>query len=213
MAMPPQSPPPRHEGSRLTPFLVAATILLLGAGAAVVIFLSGGGGGSSTTTVSETQAGEPAAGEEAPAEENGLPGVSKGEMEAEISTLLLDYHEDVVARDFRSAWALLSARKRQQDLGEYGYAKWMQAQSSLSNYLDPSGLQARIDGFEGEGVARVDVTGMGWSEPGSPCFEWVGLTWVKYERDIWTYDPGYSTTPARRRTWQPQLGRLLGANC
>jgi len=39
------------------------------------------------------------------------------------------------------------------------------------------------------------------------------LTWVKYEGGQWTYDPGYSTTPARRRTWQPRTGELLGGAC
>ena len=223
---PPPAPPPTpkepREGSWRVPALFALVILLLGAGAAAAIVLAhGGGGGGGTTTVAETSAGETTEGEqtsegEAEAGEldsNGLPRIGRGEMEGEIRDLLLNYHEDVVAGDFRSAWSLLSARKRQQDLAEYGYPKWQQAQASLSGYLAPAGLKASIDGFEGEGVVRVDVTGMGWSAPGSPCSEWSGLTWVKYEGGAWTYDPGYSTTSARRRSWQPRSAELLGANC
>jgi hypothetical protein len=134
-------------------------------------------------------------------------------MEEEIGSLLLDYHEDVVEGDFRGAWALLSTRKRRQNLAEYGYRKWMEAQASLSDYLSPSPLQARIDALEDAGVARVLVTGMGWAAPTSPCTEWSGLTWVRYERGEWTYDPGYSTTAARRQTWKPRAGELLGAGC
>jgi hypothetical protein len=203
------------------PVLVAVVILLLGAGTAAAIVFARGGGGGGTTTVAETSAGATAADGEATAAEteaegldsNGLPRIGRTMMGEEIQVLLLDYHEDVVAGEFRSAWALLSARKRRQDLAEYGYPKWKQAQASLSGYLAPAGLKARIDGPEGEGVVRVDVTGMGWSAPGSPCSEWSGLTWVRYEGGAWTYDPGYSTTPARRRSWQPRTAELLGANC
>jgi hypothetical protein len=199
--------------------LVAAAILLVGAGAAGAIVLARGGGGESTTTVAGTEAAGSTSNEEAPDEEssavdsNGLPDVSRAAMEGEIQGLLLAYHEDVVAHDFRSAWALLSARKRQQNLAEYGYREWMKAQASLSGYLSPAGLQARIEGLEGDGVARVEVSGMGWSDPDSGCPEWAGLTWVRYEGGSWAYDPGYSTTPDRRRTWQPRSAELLGANC
>lgn len=218
----PQSPPPQpqsqRDGSWRTSILVAAAILLVGAGAAGAIILARGGRGDSATTVARTEplsttSGQEATEEEAAVDANGLPAVGRGEMAREIQALLLNYHEDVVARDFRSAWALLSLRKRQQNLEEYGYRKWMKAQASLSGYLSPAGLQVRIDGFEGDGVVRVDVSGMGWSDPGSRCSEWSGLTWVRYEEGSWTYDPGYSTTPARRRTWQPRSAELLGANC
>lgn len=230
--VPPQQqqppPQPRREGSRRTALLIAAAILLLGAGGAAAIVLTSGGESDSLTTVAGAGASSQAASEGTPEEEapeseeapegeavnaNGLPIVGRAEMEEEIQALLLDYHQDVVARDFRSAWALLSARKRQQNLEEYGYRKWMEAQASLSGDLYPEGLQAQIDGLEGDGVARVDVSGMEWLEPGSRCSEWSGLTWVRYEHGVWTYDPGYSTTAARRRTWQPRSAELLGANC
>jgi hypothetical protein len=221
-ATPPPQPPPsqgRRDGSRRAPLLIAAAILLVGVGAAGAIVLARGGGGASTTTVAGAASRSTTVSEEEPGEEaveldsDGLPAVSRAEMEDEIQALLLAYHEDVVAGDYRSAWALLSARKRQQNLAEYGYGKWMEAQASLSGYLVPGGLQARIDGVEDEGVARVNVDGMGWSDPGSRCSEWSGLTWARYEQGVWTYDPGYSTTPARRRTWQPRSAELLGANC
>lgn len=218
---PPSTPPPpqpRGNGQRRTSLLIAAAILLVGAGAAGAIVLARGNG-ESTTTVAGTEAVATTGGEEAPEEEapavdsDGLPTVDRATMEGEIQALLLAYHEDVVAHDFRSAWALLSARKRQQNLAEYGYREWMKAQESLSGYLAPAGLQARIDGREGDGVVRVAVSGMGWSDPGSRCAEWSGLTWVRYEGGGWTYDPGYSTTPSRRSVWQPRRAELLGASC
>jgi hypothetical protein len=197
-------------------------ILLLGAGVAAAIVVTGNRGGGGTTTVAENAGAvsgeEVAEGEEEPAEAdetdaNGLPRIGEEEMREEVESVLVAYHEDVVAGDFRSAWGLLSARKRQQDLAEYGYEEWKRAQASLSGYLSPAGLRASIDGFEGDGVVRVDVSGMGWSDPDAACSEWSGLTWVRFEGGAWTYDPGYSTTPARRRTWQPRTTELLGANC
>ncbi|HWI95454.1 MAG TPA: zinc ribbon domain-containing protein [Solirubrobacterales bacterium] len=215
---PPPAPPPQG-GQRRTAVLVALAILLVGAGAAAAIVL-GGNSDSSTTTVAAAGAA-PESSEEQPStesdefesSEDGLPSVGRPEMEEEITALLLAYHEDVVERDFRTAWSLLSVRKRQQDLAEYGYPKWMRAQASLSDYLAPAALRARIDSLEGEGVARVLVTGMDWSEPGSPCNEWSGLTWVRYEGGEWAYDPGYSTTAARRQEWKSRASELLGGDC
>jgi hypothetical protein len=222
----PASSPPAAElapkGLGRTPVLIAAAILLLGAAGAGAIILTGGSGDSPTTPVAADSGATaaPANGaeetvetEETEGDGNGFPAIGRAEMEEEIEALLLGYHEDVVERDFRSAWALLSPRKRQQNLAEYGYREWMQAQASLSDYLSPAGLRARIDALEDEGVARVLVAGMGWSAPSSACSEWSGLTWVRYESGEWTYDPGYSTTAARRREWRPRAGELLGAGC
>jgi hypothetical protein len=211
--------------------LIAAAILLLGAGAGAAIVLTGGSDSPTTRAEASAEAAAvsrqggieareedeaaeaEAQSEEVEPEEEGFPPVSRPEMEGEIESLLLAYHDNVVERDFRSAWMLLSARKRQQDLAEYGYGEWKQAQASLSDYLAPSGLAAQIDSLEGDGVARVMVSGMGWSAPDSPCSEWSGLTWVRYEGGEWSYDPGYSTTSDRRRVWKPRSGELLGAGC
>ena len=219
-ASPPQAQAAEPRRSWRLGVSIAAVILLLGAGAAAAIVLSGGGGSSSTTVAASPNSGsgsavvtDQEAEEEGSEEESEFPEESRLEMEEEIKSLLLSYHEDVVNGEFQPAWSLLSSRKRQQDLTEYGYPKWKQAQASLSGYLAPAGLRSRIDSLEDEGVVRVMVTGMGWSAPQSPCSEWSGLTWVKYERGLWTYDPGYSTTDDRRREWQSRSSELLGADC
>lgn len=148
-----------------------------------------------------------------PSETTDFPTEDRLQMGQEIQSLLLAFHEDVVAERFRDAWSLLSARKRSQTLREDGYAKWARAQASLSPYLSPAGLTVRVDELEDDGVARILITGMGWSAPGSPCAEWSGLTWAKYEAGVWAYDPGYSTTPERERNWKSRFDELLGANC
>jgi hypothetical protein len=238
---PPVSPPspaglapaPLASGNsrRRIPFVIGALVLLLGAGVAVAIVAGKSSNPSDpASTVEQVGIPSPETGHEQPGSEtveteeepvaaeeelssSGFPEVSRSRMNEEITSLLQGYHEDVVEENFQGAWAILSPRKRRQYLREYGYHKWAAAQASLSSYLDPYGLEANLVSLEGEGVARVDVTGMGWSKPGAPCSEWSGLTWVKYEGDEWTYDPGYSTTSARRATWRPRGARLLGGDC
>jgi ribosomal protein L40E len=225
---PPVPPLPAKSRRSVLPFVLGALVLLAGAGVAAAILLSKESNSSETLTKVEQSAAleaeaafeeETAEAEEVDSEEvesvtpRGFPTVSRGQMNEEISSLLRDYHEDVVEEDFQGAWALLSNRKRQQDLAEYGYRKWAAAQASLTPYLRPYELEASVVALEDEGVARVVVTGMEWDKPGAPCYEWSGLTWVKYEREVWTYDPGYSTTPDRRAVWQPRSDRLLGADC
>lgn len=134
-------------------------------------------------------------------------------MRAEAEELLREFHLALVERDFRYAWGLLTARKRRKEAVEQGYSGWKKAQASLTPYLIPDGIDVQIDDLEDDGVARVLVTGMGWAQPGSPCSEWSGLTWVRYEGGAWRYDPGYSTTAERRRRWEGRSDELLGVGC
>jgi Double-GTPase 2 len=143
----------------------------------------------------------------------GFPPGGQAVIEQEIQTVLREYHQAVVNGQFDRAWRMLSRRKQDQALEEDGYSQWKEAQASLSPYLEPSGVKAVFLGQEEHGVARVDVSGMDWYAPGSSCSEWSGLTWAKFERGAWYYDPGYSTTGARERDWKPRYSELLGATC
>lgn len=158
-----------------------------------------------------------AAGSDVPApgkvDARGVPYQSRGQMNRQIRDVLHGYHEAVIYDEFKRAWRLLTRRKQNKALREDGYAAWRKAQASLSPYLRPGGVNTRIVAFEGDGVARIDVNGMRWDAPGSPCSQWSGLTWVRYERGAWRYDPGYSTTARREREWKPRFGKLLGAGC
>ena len=201
--------------------LAIAVGLIVGGGVAAGILLLGDEGSSpaadapaATATVPATEAAATAEGEASSSpSSSGLPSDDKGQMAQEIEDVLLAFHEDLVTERFRDAWSLLSQRKRSQTLREDGYSKWKQAQASLAAYLLPWGLTAHIEGIEGGGVARVRITGMAWTAPGSSCSEWSGLTWAKYEAGTWTYDPGYSTTPEREREWKNRYAELLGATC
>jgi Double-GTPase 2 len=143
----------------------------------------------------------------------GVPLVSRGQMSRQVRQVLYGYHRAVVNGEFDRAWRLLTRRKQNQALREEGYAKWREAQATLTPYLEPNGMRVRIVDLEGGGVARVDVRGMGWYDPSASCDEWAGLTWAKYERGAWRYDPGYSTTRARERQWKPRFDELLGTTC
>jgi hypothetical protein len=218
----PQSPyepaPPSSTSLSWTVLIAVIAVLLVGGGVAALA-LSNGDDSTSSSQGSAAAAGYevPVGGESAESAageaEAEFPSSNRALMASEIQETLLAYHEDVVYRNFQEAWSLLSARKRAQAEGEDGYAAWAKNQATLLPYLSPAGLTVRIDGLEPGGVARVALSGMGWSDPQSPCSEWSGLTWAKYEREHWTYDPGYSTTPARRREWQPRSSELLGEGC
>jgi hypothetical protein len=131
-----------------------------------------------------------------------------------IRQVLYEHHDDIVSGDYAGAWDLMSERKQRQKLREDGYGAWEAAQRTLTPYLAPSGIRVRVDDVDrNTGVARVMVTGMGWSKPGAGCAEWSGITWVKYENGGWYYDPGYSTTPQRERDWKNRFGELLGGSC
>jgi len=143
----------------------------------------------------------------------GFPAESNAVIERDVQALLVDFHAAIVGRRFDAAWERLTERKRQKFMREEGRAAWTEAQASLSPYLEPDGLQASVDKLEDDGVARVQVSGMGWTQPGSSCSEWSGITWVKYENGSWRYDPGYATTAERERAWEDRYDALLGAGC
>ncbi|MEX2107429.1 MAG: hypothetical protein WD827_00920 [Solirubrobacterales bacterium] len=221
---PPAPPSPQQKTKRWgrVALIAVAALMLFGAGAGGAVLLLGGDDSGEETEEQTVVSSVPVDGDtasqgsgEATSGEGGseLDAQSEVEMASEIQTVLLAFHELVVAGDYRDAWALLTDRKRQQYLREGGYPKWANAQSTLTEYLGPSGLTVRVDGIEADGSARVLLSGMSWSEPGATCTEWNGLTWANYEHGVWRYDPGYSTKPERRRVWEPQKIELLGERC
>lgn len=226
---PPTAPPPAGGSSRNGPWLVAAAVVLglaVAGSAATVVLTRDGDGGPTTQTVvtidQSSSAGSPA--ETVEAEEDPRPTrpassvdgalVADEQQRQQIEQMLYEHHQAIVEGDYQGAWDLLSGRKQQQNLREDGYAAWETAQSSLRPYLDPSGIHTSIQALDpASGIARVMVTGMSWSDPDAPCSEWSGITWVKHEGGRWRYDPGYSTTPERRRLWSPRYPELLGGQC
>jgi hypothetical protein len=201
---------------------VAAIVVTLGLAAAALalVLTRGSDEAPATRTIvvqqpaSDAAAGGGPADSPAGASDKEAPLVADEATRAEIRTLLKEHHAAIVAGDYRRAWDLLSRRKQAQKLREGGYDRWAAAQATLRPYLDPTGLDVKIEELDpATGVARVRVTGMSWSKPGARCAEWSGITWVKHEDGVWRYDPGYSTTPARERNWKDRFPELLGGAC
>jgi Prokaryotic RING finger family 1 len=234
---PPQAPPPSSE-RRSLPLAIAVIVLAVAVGGAAAAIVLSRQSNNNARPVATTIAGHtvtvPAPTPTASVDKSTattsspestttptttpsdgqLPAGSDQQLASEIQPVLLEWHEDVVHRNYHAAWELLSHRKQVQDEREYGYATWVKNQSTLNPYLNPSGLQVSVEKTEAnEGVAQVDITGMSWDKPGAPCAEWSGITWVKYEDGAWKYDPGYSTTPQREREWKPRYTELLGGQC
>jgi hypothetical protein len=229
------SAPAPRRGGRTVLLVLAAMFVVAGVGTALYVALSkksettvvsapAAAGGSSRPappgTNSDTSSGggvDPnSGGVEPPVDTGLLPDVPQSQMRSDIQDMLLTWHEDIKAGSYQAAWNLLSRRKQRQDVvgGEKTYPKWVVAQAGLARYLDPSGIHVSIEALQrSEGVARVKVTGMGWSDPKSACSTWSGVTWVKYEGGEWRYDPGYSTTDKRTAIWEPRAGETLGWGC
>jgi len=231
----------RSGGGRSGPWLVAGAVIvaLALAGAAFAVVLAGKSGSQATRTVISVQPASAGAGGRdgagataatdpvtdttptAPAGAGSASGYPPADETAreQIEQVLLEHHQDLVDGDFRGAWDLMSKRKQAQKLREEGFATWAADQQKLlTPYLVPSGLHVEFAAYDrSTGVARVMVTGMGWTKQPDKCGgRYEGLTWVKYEDGAWRYDPGYSTTPERERLWstRPQpYDQLLGTRC
>lgn len=144
-----------------------------------------------------------------------LPDVDEATMTADITQVLRSHHQAIVAGSYSTAWVLTSERYRRKKERELGsYDKWAEGQVDLGSHLDPSGLSVSIRELDRRsGVATVDVTGMGWSKPGSNCSTWAGVTWALYENGHWRYEPGYSMSDQRRAKWQSRAQETLGWGC
>jgi hypothetical protein len=199
--------------------VVAAIVIALALCAAAVMLAVGGGDGTepgaplaAVPSVTPVPSATPAAaGGEAGAS---LAEMSRATIRAKGAGVLRRFHQHLVDGDLNAAWKMLTQRKRAQYLREDGYDGWAANQRTLGSYLDPSGARVAIEDIEERsGVVTVRVSGMSWSMPGSPCPEWGGITWVRYRRGEWRYEPGYSTTLGRRTEWEPRRTETLGWNC
>ena len=226
---PPNAAPPplasRGAAGWRTPSVFAGAVIVLAlaiTGGAVALVVSnnnqqsGANVPAPTVTVSPPPAPTPPAAPETPPPGAGiLPNVDEATMEADITDLLRSHHQAIVAGNYYDAWVLTSRRYRAKKKRELGsFETWAEGQIDLGNNLDPGDVAASIRELDRRnGVATVDVSGMGWTKPGSPCSTWSGVTWARYENDHWRYEPGYSMSPQRRAEWFPRRTALLGWGC
>ncbi|HEX8103655.1 MAG TPA: RING finger protein [Solirubrobacteraceae bacterium] len=239
-----QQQPAPSSGGRTGPWVLAAAVVLaIALGGAALAVVSSQKDGTPTTTVQtaaqtesidtdgatsssedgvqpddateDTSEDFPEDTSSVPAEaSSALPDESEAQMQDEIQTMLRDWHESLTAGDYRTAFDAMTQRKQDKALRTNGYDAWASGQKSLGDYIDPSGLKARIvEANSRTGVVTVRVSNMGYSNPESSCSTWGGITWVRWEDGEWKYDPGYSTTPQRTREWRPRQSELMGIGC
>lgn len=229
---PPYQPPPTPSGGGGGRWLIGAILVLavVVAGAAVAIVLTREDDTTPAASSQSTSQAEVGSASDADAEETVEPEPTvedipepeptvaspsdllsrpRAEMRREIQSMLLNWHESIVAGDASTAWDMLTERKRDQKASEEGYSAWAASQVEFGNGLSPSGLRVSIDDIDDpENVVRVNVRGMYYEG----C-EWRGITWVRWEGGEWLYEPGYSTTSERRREWEPRAAETLGGSC
>ncbi|MEV4422679.1 RING finger protein [Patulibacter sp. NPDC049589] len=158
-----------------------------------------------TTTGPTGTASTPAAD---PIDDGALPNVSRAEMSAEVTTLLRDFHEAIVDGDYRTAWGLLSDRRRAYEEADAGYDGWTRNQQTVANGIgNPRSIRARVVSVDrADSSVQVDVSGPSYS--GGGCSSFRGRTWARYEHGAWHYDPGYAIA-GRRTVWEPRKSELL----
>lgn len=229
-AFPPPASPPSSGNGNTTLLIVAIVLVLVAAGVGGVLLVRGGGShhptvagvSHETTTTTITEPTSSATQAETPERASTTDGASTENSSADpysevsaIESVLRQFHQDVLDNNFHGAWELTSPRYRRQKENEPGgYGAWAKNQKTLQRYLDPSGLRVSISTWEEKPqIATVRVTGMRWSEPGSPCSYFQGITWMHHEGSTWYYEPGYSISPQRRAQWEGRKPALLGWGC
>jgi hypothetical protein len=213
--------------------IVVGVVLVAGGGVAAALLLTGGhrhhppvtlaGTTTTTTTGTETTASPPSttestttgAGTTTSASTESSATANPYSEVPQIETVLREFHEDVLSSNFQGAWELTSSRYRKEKEDEPGgYTTWVTNQKTLQGHLDPSGLKVSIYSWESQPqVATVHLTGMRWSQAGSPCTYWQGITWMRHEGTHWYYEPGYSVSPQRTAQWARRKSQLLGWGC
>lgn len=211
-ALPP-SYPAASSGRRLPNlWLVFGFVLLLAAigGATAVLVTknqtSSGKRVSQTGNAPNSSGSSPAPGSNtgdtntAPSAPNdgGLAGMSQAEIQRQSQDVIRAHQMALSVGDYRKAWKLLSPRKRRQDTMETGYSGWLVNQQGTHAGTSAGGLSVQLRSVDRtNGEATVYVSGY-YDKQG--C-DFSGITWTHYESGRWWYDPGYSTTPARRAKW------------
>ena len=209
---------------------VGGVVLALGVVAAVAIGLGGRGGGSSggsddpykdLTEIENASADDKQDEKEAAAKDNGkLPNQTRKEMTRSVREVIRKHHQYVADGNYQAAFDMMSRRKQGrplydnpscQDASCWG-ATMGPLTSGLTQPVRPSVRIVRT--FKGDGVAEIKVR---LPMPSCPNGAWEGITWARYERNNWTYDPGWKTNePQRNRYDGPgdsQDPRLLGVTC
>jgi ribosomal protein L40E len=226
---PPPAPPPNPGSGNTTLLILAIVLVLVAVGVGGVLLVRSGDSHrptvaavneQTTTTITEptTSTAQPEATEGTSTTSSPSGASASADPYSEVSTIetvLREFHEDVLSNNFHGAWELTSLRYRRQKENEPGgYPAWEKNQQTLQRYLDPSGLKVSIYSWEEKPqIATVRVTGMRWSEPGSSCSHFQGITWMHHEGDTWYYEPGYSVSPQRRAQWEGRKPALLGWGC
>jgi serine/threonine protein kinase len=224
----PHAPAPnRRRGSLLPWALLAFVVVAAGVGGGVALSdKSNSHADASTSTIGPTRdatttepgATPPAATPPpvaAPAVDR-LPAVSDAVMANDAVAVLRRFYETQVAGDFDALRRLTTGRYRSRVIAAIGYSQWVTNQRTGMQYMaDPGNITGDlVDKDPSDGSVTIDLRGLGWTQAGSKCSRWEGITWARYEGGRWLVDPSPSkATAARAAQWGDRGDELLGAGC
>lgn len=193
------------------------------------------GSSSTASDAGGTSSGGGSSGSVNKPDKNGkFPNELNSTIVADITQLIRSFHTNLKDGNLETAWSQLSERKRSQiendvywdgptaqsNYGEPqfpdGYSSWVPDQVDLGASIDPSGAKVKLiqPSYPDDGVMSIRVSNMPYFGT-KDCDTWKGVTWVRYERGRWTYEPGYKVTRARDNYWgqSSRSGQALGNNC
>ena len=109
---------------------------------------------------------------------------------------------------------MTTLRYQQDVINSLGFSQWKQNQMTGAIYFThPQDIQARVIGEDpADGSVTVLMTGLGFTDPNSSCTTWAGVTWARYERGAWYFDPSSDATAQRASEWDSSP-ETLGHGC
>ncbi|MBJ7469878.1 MAG: hypothetical protein JHD16_01185 [Solirubrobacteraceae bacterium] len=213
--------PPSPRSSRRPLVAIGVVVLVV---AAVVGFLLSSGENSTTT------ANAPATCDSKPGSctdrtVGGTPhSLTEAEVKREVQDLIRGYYGALMSgteADRERARGMLSASEQARlDTDAAAASQWESQATRISDLLqDADAAQVvnvlnSLESSQSTGVARVQVTGMGWAESSCAGGNFAGVTWAQHVGDeatgTWRLDPNPSK---EGRFTDGELDQALGATC
>ncbi|MEA2217680.1 MAG: hypothetical protein QOJ35_306 [Solirubrobacteraceae bacterium] len=227
---------PQAPGRPATPmgvWILALVVTIVGVAAAVVVAGNAGGGGAPSTTTppiagtpgtgtaTEQPTGQPTDAGAGSVDTTSipttstastlgkLPAVSDETMRRDIQTLLRTFYATQIGGDYVALRKLTTNRYRRMHAD---VAQWRRNQQTGAFYFrDPQRITVEIvDRSPADGSVTVNARGMRYTQPGSPCKRWQGITWARWEEGRWKHDPNPGATTSRTADWQGRTNDIIG---
>lgn len=170
-----------------------------------------GGTGTGTGTGIGTSTTAPPPSPSSVAADGLLPAQSRAEMTKNVQDLITRFYQAQIDADYTGQRDLTTKRYQRRVIGSE-FQTWKSNQQTGTRWFrNAQDIRVTIiDTNPADGSVTVDAQGMRYVQPGSPCRTWRGITWARYERGRWRYDPATTALPSRKAEWTGRKRELMG---